>query len=96
MAKNCDDCIKNNRNPNAVGCLECSVVKKKKKKIKDLSFEERKAICKKYGSGLMACFSCPLEIIVRDQFNSHQVIGHKCNLYLEYENNLNDEVEVEE
>ena len=27
MSKNCNDCIKNNRHPNAVGCLECSVFK---------------------------------------------------------------------
>ncbi len=27
--KNCNDCIKNNRKPNAVGCLECSQHKNK-------------------------------------------------------------------
>lgn len=27
MKKNCKDCIKNNRKPNAIGCLECSVYK---------------------------------------------------------------------
>ena len=26
--KNCKDCIRNNRHPNAIGCLECKVFKR--------------------------------------------------------------------
>ncbi len=33
--KNCEDCIKNNRHPNAVGCLQCSVTKAWYDKLKE-------------------------------------------------------------
>lgn len=62
MKKNCDECIKNNRNPNAVGCIECSVVKNKKKKIRDLTNEEIEKICDKYRKKPEICCGCPLEV----------------------------------
>lgn len=80
MTKNCDDCIKNNRKPNAVGCIECSVVKKKKKKIRDLTITEVNDICQKN-----KCEECPFNVVEED----------RCMTFFEI-STLDLEVEVEE
>ena len=41
--KNCKDCIKNNRKPDAVGCLQCSVNKSRYEKIEVANKEEVEA-----------------------------------------------------
>ena len=52
MSKNCKDCIKNNRRPNAVGCLECAVVKSKSSK--HINEEQAMRLEYKYGQVFLA------------------------------------------